>query len=392
MKKTNLTFCYDRLYGDGVGYPNLAKFGHSWRKWDAIWPHTVKLRLIKFFNDNGFLFNESAVDSAPNGSWYPIGFSWFDFDCDYIDLIPDSSIKKIKNHEIKILFYYHEADNPYHIKERIEFLLEKHRLSDNCYIFISANTAANNIKNFVYYNDHESFFANINRNQTPLLNTRKEKPFDFSLLTRTHKWWRATCYTDLIRDNALDNSLWTYNTNNDINDSFYQNPIDLSALRIEEQTIKKFVKNGPYLYDDEKTHNNHRWVNEDLFRNSYFHIVIETHFDADGSGGAFLTEKTFKPIKFGQPFLIAGAVNSLKLLRSFGYKTFDHVLNNHYDTIEDNTERWKALSAEIKRIKRHGPKDLFYGCYPDVIYNQYTFSSRIQQNLCYIIDTLNYKQ
>ncbi len=392
MKETDLVFCYDRVYDNGVGYPNLAKFGHSWRKWDHIWPNTVKLRIIKFFNDNGFLFKETSVDSAPNGSWYPIAFSWFDFDCDYIDLIPNNSIKRIKNSEIKILFYYHEADNPYHIKERIDFLIEKHQLPNDCYVFVSANTAANNIENFIYYNDHESFFANINRSQSSFLSTRREKEFDFSMLSRTHKWWRATCYADLIRKGALDNSIWSYNTNYDIGDPFDQNPIDLSVLKLKGDRVKEFVAGGPYLYDDEKTHNNHRWVNEDLYRKSYFNIVLETHFDADGSGGTFLTEKTLKPIKFGQPFLIAGTAHSLKLLRSLGYKTFDYVLNNDYDEIEDNTERWKALSAEIKRIKNHGLKELFYECYPDIIYNQYAFSSRIRENIQHIVDQLNYKQ
>jgi len=392
MKETNLTFCYDRVWDDGIGYPNLAKFGYSWKKWDSVWPNTVKLRIIKFFNDNGFLLKETHVDSAPSGSWYPIAFSWFDFDCDYVELIPTNTIRKIKDCDIKILFYYHEADNPYHIKERIDFLLEKHKLPQNCYIFISANTAANNIENFIYYNDHESFFANINRRQHSYLSTRKEKEFEFSMLSRTHKWWRATCYTDLFNDSILDNSIWSYNTDCDIGDFFDQNPIDLSVLDIGKTRVQNFVSGGPYLYDDEKKHNNHRWVNEDIYRNSYFHIILETHFDADGSGGAFLTEKTYKPIKFGQPFLIAGTANSLKLLRSHGYKTFDHVLNNEYDEIENNTERWRALSSEIKRLKKSNLKKFFYECYPDIIYNQYAFSSRIRENIQCIVDKLNCRQ
>lgn len=392
MKNSNLTFCYDRIYGKSVGYPNLAEFGHSWKKWDFMWPNTVKLRFLKFFTDNGFKFEEVDVKSAPVGSWYPVAFSWFNFDCDYIDLIPKDTYKRIKNREVKILFYYHEADNPYHIKERIDFLLEKHQLPNDCYLFVSANTAANNIENFVYFTDHESFFANINRRQSSFLCTRKEKEYDFSVLSRTHKWWRSTCYVDLLTDEILDNSIWSYNTDIAIDDRQDQNPIDLSMLSINKKRIREFVENGPYLFDKTDIHNNHRDVNVDIYRKSYFHIVIETHFDADGSGGVFLTEKTFKPLKFGQPFLIAGTAHSLKLLRSLGYNTFDHVLNNEYDSIEDNTERWKCLSSEIKRIKSSNIKELFYECYPDVIYNQYMFSSRIEQNLQYLIDKINCKQ
>jgi hypothetical protein len=48
--------------------------------------------------------------------------------------------------------------------------------------------------------------------------------------------------------------------------------------------------------------------------------VFETHFDADQSGGAFLTEKTFKPIKHGQLFFIAGLLAVYKVLRDQGYR------------------------------------------------------------------------
>jgi hypothetical protein len=41
-------------------------------------------------------------------------------------------------------------------------------------------------------------------------------------------------------------------------------------------------------------------------------LCLETHFDADQSGGAFLTEKTFKPIKHGQMFFVAGPAGSLQ--------------------------------------------------------------------------------
>ena len=42
------------------------------------------------------------------------------------------------------------------------------------------------------------------------------------------------------------------------------------------------------------------------YANAYCNIVMETHFDADGSTGTFLTEKTYKPIKHGQLFFVAG--------------------------------------------------------------------------------------
>jgi hypothetical protein len=139
----------------------------------------------------------------------------------------------------------------------------------------------------------------------------------------------------------------------------------------------QFVSNGPYRADDLTSieHNNHAITVEEHYTNSSCNIVVETLFDADGSGGAFLSEKTFKPIKHGQPFVIAGCAGSLQVLRDLGYRVFDRVIDNHYDTIRDNTERWIALRGVIETIK-HTDLDVFRArCAADVEHNQALFSS-----------------
>ena len=390
---TNLSFCYDRLQVDGTGYANLAKSGLKWQEWDFHWPKTIKIRLLKFFKNNNYSYKEVSIDDAKSGSWYPIGISWFDFDCDYLGLIPAKTLNKIKNGDIKILFYYHEGDNPYRIKERLEFLCKKYTMPESCYLFISANTAANNIENFVYFNDHESFFASINRRQFSTVALNKKRVYDFTALSRAHKWWRATCILNLKKHNILTNSIWSYHSDCDIGDSFEDNPIDLSEIKIKQNDLKNFVNSGPYVYDKNfETHNDHRFVNLEPLHQSYFNLVIETHFDADQSKGVFLTEKTFKPIKFGQPFIIIGTANSLKLLRSLGYRTFDSVIDNSYDSIENNTERWKAIRNTIQNVKKESPEKLFEKCYNDIIHNQYHFTHRIKENLNYIIKEINYRR
>jgi len=391
--KTNLTFCYDRINSDGSGYPNLTKPNLDWQEWDFHWPKTVAIRLIKFFINIGYQFEETGIENASSGSWYPIGISWFDFSCDYFSLIPNNTLHLIRNRKIKILFYYHEGDNPYRISERLQSLCVEHRLPSDCYLFISANTAANNIENFLYFNDHESFFASINRRQSSEIALNTKRPYDFTILSRAHKWWRATCVADLLRNNALKNSIWSYHSDCDIGDHIDDNPIDLSRINLAVEKLQQFVDNGPYRYDlDSARYNNHRFIDLSILNQSYFNLVIETHFDADQSGGTFLTEKTFKAIKFGQPFIIIGPSHSLKLLRSLGYKTFDSVIDTSYDSIEDNTERWMRVRDAILKIKQQNLKELFDKCYEDVVYNQYHFVSRIQNNLDYIVKEINYRQ
>jgi hypothetical protein len=131
-------------------------------------------------------------------------------------------------------------------------------------------------------------------------------------------------------------------------------------------------------------------INTDLYLNSYCHISIETLFDVDQSGGAFITEKTYKCIKFGQPFVVAGAVGSLTALRSAGYRTFDSVIDNSYDTIVDNTQRWFAVKQTLQQIKQQDLHQWYLKCMPDLIHNQQLFIQRSGPSLDGLIERLSY--
>jgi hypothetical protein len=182
--------------------------------------------------------------------------------------------------------------------------------------------------------------------------------------------------TDLHRTGLLDNSYWSYRTDIATDEAETDNPIEVDTLEIRED-IKTFLVNGPYSCDalTHEQHNDHHIIETNHFTDSYCNIVLETHFDADGSGGAFLTEKTFKAIKHGQPFVVVGCAGSLSALRGLGYRTFDHAVDNSYDTIQDNTERWIAVRNTITQLKSQNLHAWFESCRSDVEHNQQLFCS-----------------
>ncbi len=63
-----------------------------------------------------------------------------------------------------------------------------------------------------------------------------------------------------------------------------------------------------------------------------------------------LTEKTFKPIAMGMPFVIVGTRGSLEYLRSYGFKTFGDFWDESYDTIADDHERIAAVAKTLKDL------------------------------------------
>lgn len=371
-----VNFCYDDLGANPrIGYPNLARPGLTPDQFDTEWPRVVPLRLLTYFDSAGIKFKAHLVDLAPRGSWYPVALAWFDFEIDYFALMSDIVEKRIKQQEIRVLFYYHEGDNPYRIKQRLDACVVVHDLPPNCYMFVSANSAAKQLDQFVYLPDHEFFFRYMNRGQKIVAPTIASKPYRFTAITRGHKWWRATIMADLLHSGLLDQSLWSYNTLCDTGDQYQDNPLILNNLPLAQQHLNGFVANGPYWCDgpDHHSHNDHRSINTDLYTQSYVHLILETHFDADQSGGSFLTEKTYKCLKFGQPFVIFGARHSLQCLRDRGYQTFDHWIDNRYDDVEDNTLRYQSARRAVYNLACQDLSKLYQQLIPDLIYNQQHF-------------------
>jgi hypothetical protein len=139
--------------------------------------------------------------------------------------------------------------------------------------------------------------------------------------------------------------------------------------------MEQFLHNSPYTCDTltSDEHNSHWTLVPEHFEDSYCHLVLETFFDADGSGGAFLTEKTFKPIRHGQPFVIFGTPHSLSTLCELGYRTYDKYIDNSYDTVVDNTERFVKLISTVNKLKQQDLHAWYQRLAEDAKYNQELF-------------------
>ena len=87
------------------------------------------------------------------------------------------------------------------------------------------------------------------------------------------------------------------------------------------------------------------WPNNDQPNtDAFWHIVTETVFYYDK---LHLTEKIFKPIASKQPFMLLAAPGNLTYLKSYGFKTFDSVIDETYDTIQDNDRRTEAVVEQL---------------------------------------------
>lgn len=85
----------------------------------------------------------------------------------------------------------------------------------------------------------------------------------------------------------------------------------------------------------------------DYCKKSFLFLVTETHWDNDT---LFLSEKVFKPIVVGMPFMCLGNPGTLKLLKELGFKTFDKWIDESYDDDLPLLERCDTIVSEIKRF------------------------------------------
>ena len=74
-----------------------------------------------------------------------------------------------------------------------------------------------------------------------------------------------------------------------------------------------------------------------------------------------ITEKTFKPIAMGMPFVIVGTQGSLEYLRSYGFRTFEGIWDESYDLAEDSVriERIASLLRSLDELPVSAKQDLF---------------------------------
>jgi imidazoleglycerol phosphate dehydratase HisB len=84
-----------------------------------------------------------------------------------------------------------------------------------------------------------------------------------------------------------------------------------------------------------------------------------------------ITEKTFKPIAMGMPFVIVGTKGSLKYLRSYGFRTFEGIWDESYDDAEDDVriQRIASLLRSLDELSVEAKQDLFDQARPIIEHN-----------------------
>jgi hypothetical protein len=150
----------------------------------------------------------------------------------------------------------------------------------------------------------------------------------------------------LIQNNLVDHCLTFCNpvdTSIHYRNYQFKNPVWQPTLTLEEHLPPSFADSAQSADFDIEDYNS-----------TEIEVVLETLFDDER---LHLTEKSLRPIACRQPFILVATHGSLQYLRDYGFKTFDTVWDENYDTIIDPFNRMLAVIDLMKNIQSWSPEE-----------------------------------
>jgi len=183
------------------------------------------------------------------------------------------------------------------------------------------------------------YFEPWNQYKGPMVGfTPQPEKYLFLSYNRQPRHHRIRFMIDLYERNLINDGLISLNK------------IDRIPYRVGPNTELFFQENTPLIIDSlpELRYNLACNITTEDFERTFVSVVTETLVD---DGTLFFSEKIWKPIMVGHPFMIYGNKGSLSYLKSIGYKTFDRWWDESYDDEPDKDRRSIMIANELLKLK-----------------------------------------
>ena len=192
------------------------------------------------------------------------------------------------------------------------------------------------------------------RRQDAISNIKNKKKFHFLCMNSTTRPNRISFAAMLKNKGILCDTLFSWHGNDfsrktgtrsfDQVEGFLN---DVGALDYLKDDAAYFLNADPIVIDSVQQGGNDLSQNivPDLFYSSVASLVTESEF----SNGSMrrVTEKSIKAYCMGHPTIIFGNPGSLDVIKSFGFQTFDSIIDERYDRIESTRDRFSELMKSI---------------------------------------------
>jgi hypothetical protein len=103
-----------------------------------------------------------------------------------------------------------------------------------------------------------------------------------------------------------------------------------------------------------------------VYQKTAYSLVCETHF---ANHFSFFTEKIAKPILAFRLFIVFSGAGYLKNLRRLGFQTFDGIIDESYDSEDNDCVRWKMAIDQALWLCQQPQAEILAQIVPTVLHN-----------------------
>lgn len=316
------------------------------------WPDSHKLTNPLFNSCHSVCHDSVCLQnlSSDQTYFYPIMIKSLHFYVDMVENIElsDKARSDIEFGQAYLLFVYHHEGDLHYVKKKFYDLIDKLKLPKHKILFVHANQSQELFQDapFEYVPvDIFAWWLSDYRSWDSILTYKPEKLFlTYSRQVRFH---RLCLFASLIKHNVLDQGIVScgkFRFGLPAVDLLKSHNYQLSTEEIKIlENLELQSPDGQVQGND--INNCPNSINFADHEKTFVSLVAETLSDS-----VFLSEKTYKPLAIGHPFIILGGSGHLAYLKKQGYRTFSQYWNEDYDQEPDLYRRIDKITHVIKNL------------------------------------------
>ena len=269
------------------------------------------------------------------------------------DCVSSRFMDDIRNGKSKILLMYlyegYSNTNHFNDFEIIEEWRIKSNLPENSIYFLNGNLLSEEIikeKNLKYKAVGIQYFEPWNKYRGKMVEFKPgAEKYLFLSYNRQCRHHRIRLMIDLLEKDLVKKGLISLDKPRVI-------PYECS------EEIKQFLmEQTPLTIDSlpELKYNLAVNITFEDYEKTFISVITETLVD---DGTLFFSEKIWKPIMVGHPFMVYGNQYSLRHLKKLGFKTFDKWIDENYDNEPNRDIRCKMIVEEVEKFNQKSVDEL----------------------------------
>lgn len=196
-----------------------------------------------------------------------------------------------------------------------------------------------------------------------------QRPFLFDCLFGARREHRDFVMLSLQESGLLAQSIVNYR------DIFWGNTVDRVTDRVQAEFLLTQMQ-YPYVSPNldpawevstklDNTISHH--VPWEIWRRCYYHILVETL--GTGADTFFMSEKAGRAFYAKRMFVHFGTVDYLAGLKKLGFETFGNIIDESYDTVQDDIQRWHRAFDQVEFLSQQDHVAIAHRSKPIVDHN-----------------------